>query len=146
MQVKDTELKRKQDRALYLCYKRCRGEFVFASEREAIDYARQQPAPQYYISARTASLLIGKLSHGEDLGNLHPMSYMRIMALYERYCFYRSHNPKSNLSREVVLETLVEEEAPHFYLSLERARTIIFRERRIEKEKIRLYGRNHMKR
>ncbi len=144
--MKDTELKRKQDRDLYLCYKKCRGMFVFASEREAIDYARQQPAPQYYISARTASLLIGKISHGDELTGLHPMSYMRIMHLYERYRFYRSRNPESKLSREVVMELLVEDEAPHYYLSLERARKIIFRERRREREQIRLYGRNHIHR
>ena len=128
--MKDTELKRQRDRDLYKVYVRSLSARRFASIGEAADYARRQPAPQYYISARTASLLIGRLMAHQSLIGLNSNSRQRIWHLYDAYNAYLKAHPHCRLSRELVLEELVEHPAPQFFVSAGRAKHIIIYERR----------------
>ncbi|MBO4498764.1 MAG: hypothetical protein J5732_00730 [Bacteroidaceae bacterium] len=128
--MKDTELKRQRDRDLYKVYVRSLSTGHFASIGEAADHARRQPAPQWYISARTASLLIGRIMTHQSLINLNSNSRQRIWYLYDAYRDYLKAHPGCTLSRELILEQLVEQPAPHFFVSAGRAKHIIIYERR----------------
>lgn len=128
--MKDTELKRQRDRDLYKVYVRSLSTGYFASIGEAADHARRQPAPQWYISARTASLLIGRIMAHQSLINLNSNSRQRIWYLYDAYRDYLKAHPGCTLSRELILEQLVEQPAPHFFVSAGRAKHIIIYERR----------------
>ena len=128
--MKDTELKRQRDRDLYKVYVHSLSTGHFASIGQAADYARRQPAPQWYISGRTASLLIGRIMAHQSLINLNSNSRQRIWFLYDRYRDYLKAHPGCTLSRELILEQLVEQPAPHFFVSAGRAKHIIIYERR----------------
>lgn len=128
--MKDTELKRKRDRDLYATYVRCLGERGFSSTDEAADYARMQQAPQFYISARSASLTIGRIMAHCSLIGMNATSRKRIWTLYDRYKAYLADHPGCTLSREVILEEIIDGTAPEYYISFDSARRIIINERR----------------
>lgn len=123
--MRDTELIRAKEEAIYAVYKRGLEEGRFKSFREAGEWVRSQPAPRFFIDSRTASLLLGKIHSQSFLMGLHPSSRRLILQLDERYRAYRRDHPGSVLSRERVMELLVEEPAPEFYITGDAARRII---------------------
>lgn len=127
--MKDTELKRKRDRDLFNKYRECLREQRFSSMAEAADYARKQTAPEYYISARTASLLVGRIEKGLSISNLNSNSRKRIKEIYAKYLEYKAHHPESRLSRETILEEIVEQPASEFFVSASRAYHIVMERR-----------------
>ncbi len=138
--MKDTELKKQRDRDLYAAYVEGLRQRTFASLGEASEYARKQTAPQYYISARTASLLIHKIQNKVSLIDVHESSRRRIWQLYDRYQEYLRENPDTKEAREIILEKLVETPAPEFFLSGSRAKHIIIEERRRRRSVMRNKG------
>ena len=126
--MKDTELKRQRDADLYDVYKRGMDTHSFANMSQAADYVISQPAPKFYVSAREVSLAIGKLQRGISLIALSSSSRRRIWQLKDNYDAYLLAHPDNNLSRVAILEMLVEEPAPEFYLSWRSAREILRRE------------------
>ena len=137
--MKDTELKEMRDRALYQVYLQGLEEGRFNSMREAGEYVRKQPAPQFFLSSRVASLYIGMIMQGISLLHLNSLSRRRIWTLYDRYVEWKRENASSTLSRERICEILVEEPAPEFYVTMEQARKSIWKEWKKAREK--WYGR-----
>lgn len=128
--MKDTELKKARDRDLYGAYVRAIQENRCTSLRDAADIARKSIAERYYISASEAALHIGKILSGISLLNLSDYSRKRIWQLYDCYQRWLDEHPGSKLSRERILEELVSEPAPEFYISESHARHIIMNKRR----------------
>ncbi len=126
--MKDTNLKRKRDADLYQTYLRGLEGGCFANASQAAEYVTKQPAPQFYISSREINLHIGKIQSGTSLIYLNSMSRKRVWQLYDNYLRYLSEHPDTKLSRERILEILVEEPAPEYYLSWQAARQILRRE------------------
>jgi len=127
-EMKDTELKRQRDSDLYDVYKKGMATIGFANMSQAADYVIRQSAPHFYVSPREVSLAIGKLQRGVSLIALSSSSRRRIWQLKDNYEKYLAEHPDNKLSRERVLELLVEEPAPEFYLSWRSAREILRRE------------------
>lgn len=132
--MKDTYLKRKRDRALYQVYVRGLREGRFTSFRNAGELVRTQHAPEFFIEPRVASLHIGKILSFSSLDSLHPLSRARIWELFARYMKYMDEHPGCGLTREKVLDDIIEEEAPEFYVTAEMARKIIMKESRKRRE------------
>jgi len=126
--MKDTELKKQRDRALYAVYVNGLEQGRFASMREAGRYACKQPAPRFFIEAEKASILVGRIMAKVSLIDLNSNSRRRVWQLYFRYRHYLSEHPGCKLSRERVLEEIVMEPAPEFYLEPQQARKILQRE------------------
>ena len=125
--MRDTELKRMRDQALYQVYKEGLEKGAFASLREAGHYTANHKAPSFFIDARTASLAVSKMEQGYALLHVSPSTHRKIKVLYERYKEWRAKHPFSILTMERALEVLVDEEAPEFFLEDESARKIIQR-------------------
>lgn len=123
--MRDTELIRAKEEAIYAVYKRGLEEGRFRSFREAGEWVRRQPAPRFFIDSRTASLLLGKIHSQQFLMGLHPSSRRLILQLDERYRNYLKAHPRCGMSRERIMEILVEEPAPEFYITGDGARRII---------------------
>lgn len=135
--MKDTELKEARDRDLFLCYQRALRENNFRDQWEAIEYVRRCPAPRFYISSKSCSLLLGKIFAGKRLERMHPLAYKRIRHLTDMYkTFVSGENGKKGLSRERVCEILVDMPAPEFYVSHTYATRIITKEIRRHNQKI----------
>ena len=98
--MRDTELIRSKERAIYAVYKRGLEEGRFKSFREAGEWVRRQPAPRFFIDSRTASLLLGKIHSQSFLMGLHPSSRRLILQLNERYRAYLAAHPRCGMSRE----------------------------------------------
>lgn len=126
--MKDTQLKKKRDAALYREYVKGLEEGRFASMCEAADYVIRQPAPRFFISAKEASNRIGRILSGKEHIDRRSPSQRRVLLLLDRYQDYLAAYPDCQLSRESILEVLVQEPAPEFYLGWEAARQILRRE------------------
>lgn len=127
-----------RDHDLYMTFVAGIRENTFGSTAEAVDYARRQSAPQYYISARTASLLIGRIENRMSLMDLNSNSRRRIWHIYSLYLEYLRDNPGCTLPRELILEEIVEGPAPEFFVSHGRAKHIVLYERREARKNQRL--------
>lgn len=123
--MRDTELKRKKAEALYTTYKKGLEEGRFNSLFGAGIYCAIQPAPCFYISARQASLLIGRIESGDLLFGLSESQRRQIGQLWHNYRAYLREHPSCALPREQILEILVDEPAPEFYISAEGVRKIL---------------------
>ena len=133
--MKDTELTQRQARDLYRVYKKGLEEGRFSSLRDASDWVRRQPAPCFYISSKRASILVGMIQSGVSL--LHQGHNSRRMAwqLFHYYKDYRKEHPDTELSRERIIELIVDEPAPEFYLTSEAVRHILSAEIKKAREK-----------
>lgn len=123
--MRDTELKRKKAEALYSVYKKGLQEGRFASLYDAGRCIAREPAPCFFISAKQASLLIGRINAHISLINLHASTRKLAWQLWFNYKAYLEKHPDNTLSRERILETLVDEPAPEFYISTEGARKML---------------------
>ena len=123
--MNDMTLKRKRDEAIYACYKEGLEQGCFNSWRDAGDWVSQHGAPQYFVSPKLASRLVGQIINRTSLMHLNNSSRQLAWDLYIRYNSFVRANPKSGLSRERILEEILCEPAPSFYLSPESIRKII---------------------
>lgn len=123
--MRDTELKRKKAEALYSVYKKGLEEGRFASLYDAGRILAHSPAPCFFISAKQASLLIGRINAHISLINLHPSTRKMAWQLWFNYNDYLERHPDNGISRERILEMLVDEPAPEFYISTDGARRLI---------------------
>lgn len=123
--MKDTELKRKKAQALYSVYVKGLEEGRFDSLLGAGRWCASQPAPCFFISARQASILLGRIQSKVSLINLGSMQRKMVWCLWHRYQDYLASHPDNTLSRERVMELLVDEPAPEFFISCEGARKIL---------------------
>lgn len=123
--MRDTELKRKKAEALYSVYKKGLQEGRFASLYDAGRCIAREPAPCFFISAKQASLLLGRINARISLISLHASTRRMAWQLWFNYQNYLREHPDNTLSRERILEILVDEPAPEFYISTDGARKLI---------------------
>ena len=133
--MKNTELKRSRDKALYKEFRKGLSEGKFATMGEAAEYVCKQPAPQYFIEPKKASDIVGRILADVSLIHLNSCSRRRAWQLYRRYVQYMEEHPDCKMSRERVMEIIVEEPAPEFYIEAQRAKKILNRERKIARKK-----------
>lgn len=132
--MKNTDLKKERDRALYLAFKKGLGEGKFATMRDAAKYVCRQPAPRFFIEPEKASIIIGRILANVSLINLNASSRRMAWQLYRNYNDYLAAHPDCKLSRGRIMEILVYEPAPEFYLEPQRTRKIIYKERKKARE------------
>lgn len=123
--MKDTELSLSQKRALYSTYIKGLEEGLFTSLRNAAEIVTKQPAPCFFISPKRASILVGMIQGGVSLVNLGHNTRRMAWQLFHNYKDYRREHPDCNLSRERILEILIDQPAPEFYLSPTAVRHIL---------------------
>lgn len=126
--MRNTELIRAKEQAIYDTYKRGLEEGKFSSFRDAGEWVVRQPAPRFFIESRTISLLVGRIEQNISLLDLHSSSRRLVRQIYKNYRQYLADHPDCGLSRERIMEILVEEPAPEFYITGDAARRIIRKE------------------
>ena len=129
VRVKNTELKQARDRALYAAFKRLLAERGFPTMREAASAVCKQPAPRFFIEPEKASLLVGYILNDCAPSNWNRSTRRLAQQLYARYLAYVEAHPGSKMSRERIMEMIVEQPAPEFYIEGQRARKILYAER-----------------
>lgn len=127
--MKDTELKAARDRDLFLCYQKALLNHDFRNQWEAIEYVRSHPAPRYYISPKSCSLLLGRIFAGKPIDRLNSLARKRIRRLESSYRqLVQGEGSMKGLSRERICEIIVDMPAPEFYVTHRYATRIISRE------------------
>lgn len=137
--MKDTGLRNKKAEALYRVYRRGLSEGRFNSMYEAGAWCAKQPAPCYFISAKAASLLIGRLMSNVSLVDMHSTKRRLTWKLYEDYQQFLAEHPDTKLSRERIMELLVDRPAPEFYITGDYARKILRKEIRKARKRLGWY-------
>lgn len=133
--MRNTELIRAKERAIYETYKRGLEEGRFSCFRDAGEWVVKQPAPRFFIESRTVSLLVGRIEKDISLLDLHASSRRLVRQIYRNYMEFLQEHPGCKLSRERIMEILVEEPAPEFYITGDAARRIIRKEIRKARER-----------
>lgn len=123
--MRDTELNRKKAKALYSVYKRGLEEGRFDSLSGAGRFVSRHPAPCFFISSKRASNLMGKIQSHYSLIDLNSSQRRMARRLWANYQQYLLSHPDNKLSRERVMEILVDEPAPEFYITADAARRIL---------------------
>jgi hypothetical protein len=123
--LRDNGLTRKKAEALYSVYKRGLKEGRFDSMFGAASWCARQPAPCFFISSKSASLLVGKMIAGSTLSECHESQRRMVRQLYADYLRFLEENPGTSLSRERIMELLVDRPAPEFYISTDGARKML---------------------
>ena len=134
--MKDMEIRKMRDRALYDVYVKGIREHDFANEDEAADWARRQPAPSFYISPWNLQKYFVQIKHHRPMNKLFSTTRRKIRELYQRYLDYKVQHPDTKLRRIHVCMLLVDEPAPEFYIGLVLTKQIIARERAAEQKRL----------
>lgn len=123
--MRDNDLIRQKAEDLYEVYLRGIETMTFSSLRDAAEWVVFQPARRFYIEARTASLLVTRYHDGNFMTGMHPASIRMIMRLYNLLQGHFIANPGDNRPVLHIMEELVEQPAPEFYITPEAARKIL---------------------
>ena len=124
-QDKDTKLKQARNEAMYRLYVKGLEEGRISNMRTAGEFVRRQPAPSYFISSHSASLLIGKIDQLISVILPNEGYRARALTIYGEYLRYLREHPDCGMSREAVLNLIVEQPAPEFFVDSETARQIL---------------------
>lgn len=96
---------------------------------DAFRKAVETPAPRFWVSEARAAAVIGKMVAGEDpLAGMYPEKRDMYLEIYARFLELRAQRPEETITA-LVFE-VVNGEAPRAYMSWQRARIIIYNERR----------------
>lgn len=139
--MKNTSIKKERDQALYAEFKRVLSDRPsnILRERELIRYVCRRHAPRFYMEPERASKLIGRILMDVSLIDLNDCTRRQTWELYRRYTAYLERHPDNKYSRIQIMGLIVEEPAPEFYIETQRARKIIYMER---KKRLQKWGTN----
>ena len=118
---------RKQDviNSFYDSYKELRKIKPFATQNEVIEYAAKRNAPRFYVTFENARRFISMLSRKKKL----PIKNENKVAMYKEI-FRRYMQQVKDCNKRykyIILESIIEEPAPSFYLEEETFRGIIYK-------------------
>ncbi len=118
---------RKQDivNCFYDSYKKLKKSRPFATQDEVIEQAMKSEAPRFYVTFENARRFVSLLSRKKKL----PISNTNKLAMYKE--IYRRYNQrvedKDKRYKYIILERIIEEPAPSFYIEEETFRGIVYK-------------------
>ena len=122
--VRDT---RKQDiiDSFFKTLKEQRKTRPFITQNEVIEQAAKGSAPRFYVTFENARRFVSLLMRGKPL----PITNKNKIAMYkEIYRRYKAREKNcDNRYKYVILEDIIEEPAPSFYIDMETFRGIVYR-------------------
>lgn len=126
---KDNSLQQKRDSDLYDVYVKGLNSIHFSSMIEAVNWARTQPAPSFYLSPKALVNYIRTLRNGSTPSNMFSWNKKKIDVLYRMYLEFMEMHPDNTLSTEMICEELVDSPAPRFFIGEDCAMKAIRKER-----------------
>lgn len=118
---------RKQDvvNSFFESVKELRKTRPYATQSEVIEHAANGKAPRFYVTFENARRFISLLSRKKRLPIINPNKLAMYKEIYRRYT--QRVKDCSKRYRYLVLEQIIEEPAPSFYLDPETFRGIVYR-------------------
>ena len=118
---------RKQDviNSFYNSYKELKKSRPFATQNEVIEYAVKSEAPRFYVTFENARRFISLLSRKKKLPIVNENKLEMYKEIYRRYM--KQIKDCNQRYKYLILEKIIEEPAPSFYLEEETFRGIIYK-------------------
>ena len=118
---------RKQDvvKSFFESVKLVRKTKPYATQEEIIRHAVKSEAPRFYVTFENARRFISLMSRKKKLPLINRNKLAMYKEIYRRYA--KRVKDCSKRYRYVVLEQIIEEPAPSFYLDIETFRGIVYR-------------------
>lgn len=112
-------------RSYFLCLKNCKS---IGSILDIYEQASLMPASRFWVSPRRAKNVVASIMRGDRLLRMRPTKRDMFFEIYRRVCQLREHYPDMILPH--LVEKVVEQPAPRFYLSPISARVAIVQARK----------------
>ena len=118
---------RKQDviNSFYESYKKLKKSKPFATQNEVIEYAVKSEAPRFYVTFENARRFISLLARKKKLPIVNENKLEMYKEIYRRYI--KQVKDSNKRYKYLILEKIIEEPAPSFYLEEETFRGIIYK-------------------
>ena len=118
---------RKQDviNSFYESYKKLKKSKPFTTQNEVIEYAVKSEAPRFYVTFENARRFISLLSRKKKLPIVNENKLEMYKEIYRRYM--KQIKDCNQRYKYLILEKIIEEPAPSFYLEEETFRGIIYK-------------------
>ena len=118
---------RKQDvvNCFFESLKEVRKTKPYATQDEIIKHAVSRKAPRFYVTFENARRFVSLLSRKKKLPLINSNKLAMYKEIYRRYA--KRVKDCSKRYRYVVLEQIIEEPAPSFYLDIETFRGIVYK-------------------
>lgn len=118
---------RKQDviDRFYESYKELKKKKPFATQNEVIEHALKSEAPRFYVTFENARRFISLLSRKKRLPIINENKLAMYKEIYRRYI--KQVKDCNKRYKYLILEKIIEEPAPSFYLEEETFRGIIYK-------------------
>ena len=119
--------RRKQDvvKCFFESLREIRKSRPFATQDEVIRYAVNSEAPRFYVTFENARRFVSLLSRKKKLPLINNNKLAMYKEIYRRYM--QRVKDCSKRYKYVILEQIIEEPAPSFYLDEETFRGIVYR-------------------
>lgn len=118
---------RKQDvlNSFFESLKEVRKTKPYATQDEVIKHAVKKKAPRFYVTFENARRFISMLARKKKLPLINSNKLAMYKEIYRRYM--QRMKDESNRYKYVILEQIIEEPAPSFYLDEDTFRGIVYR-------------------
>ena len=118
---------RKQDviNTFYESYKELKKSKPFATQNEVIEYAVKSEAPRFYVTFENARRFVSLLLRKKKLPIVNENKQEMYKEIYRRYI--KQMKDSNKRYKYLILEKIIEEPAPSFYLEEETFRGIIYK-------------------
>ena len=118
---------RKQDviNTFYEKYKELKKSKPFATQNEVIEYAVKSEAPRFYVTFENARRFVSLLLRKKKLPIVNENKLEMYKEIYRRYV--KQMKDSNKRYKYLILEKIIEEPAPSFYLEEETFRGIIYK-------------------
>ena len=118
---------RKQDvlNSFFESLKEVRKTKPYATHDEVIKHAVKKKAPRFYVTFENARRFISMLARKKKLPLINSNKLAMYKEIYRRYM--QRVKDESNRYKYVILEQIIEEPAPSFYLDEDTFRGIVYR-------------------
>lgn len=99
----------------------------FASLEKIIENAAKKNAPRFFVSFENARRFVSMLVRNKRLPLVNKNKIELYKELYRRYKKCRKENSESPVIHYTILEKIIEEPAPSFYLDAETFRCLLYK-------------------
>ena len=107
--------------------KSCRKIDPFASLEKIIEKAASNAAPRFFVSFENARRFVSMLVRKKSLPLVNKNKVELYKELFRRYKKYRQEDYTSTVINYTLLEKIIEEPAPSFYLDTETFRCLLYK-------------------
>ena len=88
----------------------------------------EMPAARFWVSSSRAAVVVARILRGDDLNYMRPSKREMFFEIHRRVVELQAHNPDLTLHR--LVEMVVSQTAPKFYLAPASARIMILKARK----------------